>query len=177
MSFRSMTLVAKARSQLLSTLTRCGLGGNGDFSWQSRSGSRGELRLALLRAVIASALWPNMAIVAGSEKMQNREGKKSVRLTLHGHDNWGLHCHPSSSVSALTEQDVKDCTVACFQSKMLTSNLFLNNVTLISPLTALLFGGQALAFSAPGGYESMRLPAREDTVCLVQEVHLLHMHA
>ena len=53
---------------------------------------------------------------------------------------------------------------------MVTSKLFLNNITLVTPLTALLFGGEAAAYGAPRTYTAERmLPHGLSTVGLVQD--------
>jgi HrpA-like RNA helicase len=48
-SWRTMNTVERSRTQLISALMHCGLGGDGDFMWRS---SDIKFRLALLRAVI-----------------------------------------------------------------------------------------------------------------------------
>ena len=79
----------------------------------------------------------------------SREGVRGHRLNVHSMDNWGLSPHPSSSVSNLQEHEYGQATCAIFQSKMLTSNLYLSDVTLVSRLNCLLFGGAAVSYHPP----------------------------
>ena len=98
---------------------------------------------------VPSALWPNVGLVAGSEKTMSREGVRGFRLNVHASDNWGLSAHPSSGVSSLQEHEYEENSCVVFERKMLTSNLYLSNVTLITRLTCLLFGGSFVSYLPP----------------------------
>eukprot|EP00037_Helgoeca_nana_P036794 m.13099 g.13099 ORF g.13099 m.13099 type:complete len:371 (+) comp8016_c0_seq1:139-1251(+) len=106
-------------------------------------------RLVLLRAAISSAYWPSVGVVAGSEPTTSKDGSRGRRLLVHSKDNMGLRAHPGSIVSGLQMGEVGQLRIAMFQTKMITSSLFLDGITLVSPLTAVLFGGAPHAYSPP----------------------------
>lgn len=164
-SWRTMQTIARARQQLHSVLIRCNLGGDGNFMWRCRK----DVATSLLRAVIVNSFWPQLALFAGVEKTMSREGKWGTRLVLHGRDNWGLKCHPSSIVAGLSEAQVGNATFACYESKLLTSDLFLTNLTLVSPLTSFLFGTEPVCYEAPHSPLSALIPGGSSSVGLVQE--------
>jgi hypothetical protein len=93
-SFTTMNTIARTRDQLRDTLGRCGI-------YEGRAAPpTGPRRLVLLRAVVTAALWPSVALVAGSEPTRSKDGSKGSQLVLHARDNFGLHVHPASTVAA-----------------------------------------------------------------------------
>eukprot|EP00808_Paulinella_micropora_P001910 g61922.t1 len=160
-SWKSMGTIQRARAQLQETLQKCGLSGDGDFFWRRRfqhasSASRDSLvrdispeQQALLHCVLVGSLWPNVALVDKVEQTRSKEGASGYRLIFHTDNNFYLHGHPSSTVSSLREYEVGPFTVVCFQTKVLTSALFIDSLTMVHPLTALLFGPTAKAYAAP----------------------------
>lgn len=158
-SMNTMSTIAKARDQLLDTLQKCGIGGRAANFSVDQGESR---RLVMLRAAITGAMWPNVALVAGTEPTMSKDGRRGQRLLLHSRDNCGLHAHPvsvspvhtrvyavskrnspkvccrtqpqGSSVASLSPPSC--LSIAMYNTKMMTSDLYVDGVTLISSVTA-----------------------------------------
>jgi len=115
-SFMAMNQIARTREQLRDVLRRCGLAdGHSNFSSADRSAGGGARRVALLRAVLAGSLWPNIVLAAGTLKTFSRDGRAGQRLQLHSEDNMGLQVHPASTTAGLGMHDVGALTVGIYQ--------------------------------------------------------------
>mmetsp|Transcript_13881 Transcript_13881/g.18459 ORF Transcript_13881/g.18459 Transcript_13881/m.18459 type:complete len:805 (-) Transcript_13881:709-3123(-) len=162
-SYSAMNTIHRTREQLRDTLRQCRIIDRPDppssmhnnisrqssadsFSHNNNNNMRESRRVALLRAVIAGSLWPNVCLVAESERCVSKDGVNSQRTVLHSWDNMGLHPHPASTIRGCQS---KKLTIAVYQTKMITSQLYIDGVTLVSPLTALLFGGPAQCYAPP----------------------------
>ena len=68
---------------------------------------------------------------------------------MHTKDNCGLVAHPSSTVASLRESEYGKLCLAMYQSKVMTTQLFVDKISLVSPLTALLFGAHPATYYPP----------------------------
>ena len=146
-SFTAMSTIARTRDQLRDTLGRCGI-------TEGRAGPpTGSRRLVLLRAVVTVALWPSAALVAGFHPKRSKDAEGNIimgsELELHIRDNFGLHPHPTSTTAQLLEEELGALSVAMYQSKVMTTQLFVDKTTMVSPLTAVLFGAHAGCYDPP----------------------------
>eukprot|EP01043_Picozoa_sp_COSAG02_P020485 COSAG02_NODE_1013_length_15207_cov_4.700556_3_plen_1238_part_00 len=159
-SFSTMNTIAKTRDQLRDTLARCGIA-------QDQSRSQGDARTVLLRAVVTAALWPSAALVVGSQPTRSKDGRQGSQLQMHARDNCGLGAHPSSTVASLRESEYGRLCIAMYQTKVMTTQLFVDKISLVSPLTALLFGAEAVTYYPPPAdhVESIGLVQEEWIAC------------
>ena len=125
----TMAVIAKTRTQLRITLEGVGIIEPHDDP------PVGIRRLVLMRAVVTASLWPNCATVAGSEMTRFKDGSTGSRLVMHSEDNMGLHAHFGSTVASMDANNGqseahKVLSLAMYQSKLKTSDLFVENITL-----------------------------------------------
>ena len=78
-SFTTMNMIARTRDQLRDTLARCGISESLAAARPSMSGQR---RVVLLRAVVTAALWPSVALVAGTQPTRSKDGAMGSQLLV-----------------------------------------------------------------------------------------------
>lgn len=165
-SWTSMNTISKTRDELRSTLVKCGLAVRGPR--ENLSHINKEHKMALVRAVLAGSMWPGVGLVAGSEKSFSKQGNHGHRLLLHAKNNMRLGIHPSSTVAGESQYHIGKLKVAMYQSKVMTKELYVDVVTLISPLTAILFGAEGKSYYPPAS-ALHSAPQLEGHVGLVQD--------
>lgn len=179
----AMGQVAKLRSQFARTMDQCGLPCKPDDP--SSPENRHAANVPLVKAVIAGCLVPSMVIVAPASA--------GGKLKLHVPYNCGLKPHPGSTCSQL---DAGSCPASCrfgvYHEKIHTGNVWLNGVTLLTPLAMALFGVPAELVSSrqltsgPGmmgnagkagismcRWLNMMVESEQAAVCVVQCQHAL----
>lgn len=102
-------------------------------------------RRVLLRAVLCSALWPQVVAKTPSTRKQEYE-PATFFSPFPGLETTGAHPHPSSVCSGLTNREVRH-PLFVYQAKMVSSRggnslLYLQNLTGVSMRAALLLGGK-----------------------------------
>ena len=148
-----MPRVAGLREQLASSLASLGFASSSLEAQQGaaegvRAGVRSVHRAALVRAIVCAGLYPNVAEVRvpGTRYKETARGaietaNEEARLVKYYVPSHGrVFIHPSSGLFSATEFSKSPWLV--YYSKQQTAKLYLRDVSLVSPMALLLFGGE-----------------------------------
>jgi hypothetical protein len=120
----------------------------------------------LIKAVLCAGLYPNI-IVAPKELADSSRSKKAAgEHPFRSHTKGDVYLHPSSVAFSEPKLDSRYC---CYHEMVKTSKTYVRDLTPVSPLALLLFGGKLDVYQTHGictvdGWLKFRIDAKPATL-------------
>ncbi|XP_041982006.1 ATP-dependent DNA/RNA helicase DHX36-like isoform X2 [Aricia agestis] len=178
LSNNTLELLSDMKKQLGDNLKQMGFLNTGDVKspWENRNSDN----LSLFKAIVAAALYPNIATV----RWLGRNPTKQKRIIAHSPEDGRLALHPSSVMSApKSKAIVKLCdnpgaNWLVYWLKQRTAELYVFDVTLIYTLPLLFFGELKINLAEDPNYcllsiSSIKVRCLKDTAIKVYQCRSL----